>query len=103
MTDYEDEYNLCERRKVRCTRYLEVVPNVDSSVKGMLNHLLLVVEELREAYPNVDIPYDLGRIAGIGYYSGPCFKITAVNRRDSEFHLVDGGASDWVATLLHNK
>ncbi|MEA2007473.1 MAG: hypothetical protein U9O20_04965 [Patescibacteria group bacterium] len=103
MTDNEDEYDLCTRSKLECTRYSKTVPNVDPDTKKILKPLFPSMEELREEYPNVEILYDLGRIAGIGYYNGPCFKITAANKDGSEFPLVDGGVSDWVATLLHNK
>ncbi len=103
MTDNEDAYDLCAKSRLGCTRYSETVPNAEPDMKKMLSPLFPVVEKLREEYPNVEILYDLGRIAGIGYYNGLCFKITATNKNGSEFPLVDGGVSDWVSKLLHNR
>ncbi len=103
MTDCEDEYDLCTKCNMDCTRYSKTISNVDTSVKRMLKPLYPIIEILRMEYPNVTILYDLGRIAGIGYYNGICFKITACNKDGFEFPLVDGGLSDWAAKLLHNK
>lgn len=58
---------------------------------------------LKDKYPNVSFNFDLARIAGIGYYNGPCFKVMASNSNNEEFPLADGGYSDWLAKLLSNK
>lgn len=103
MTDYEDEYDLCAKSNLRCTRYSETIPDVDPDVERILEPLSSIAEALRMEYTNMTVFYDLGRIAGTGYYNGACFKVTARNRDGLEFPLVDGGTSDWTTKLLHNK
>ncbi len=62
-----------------------------------------ILEDLKSCHPQVVFNFDLSRIAGIGYYTGLCFKITAKNKNGLEFPLVDGGFTDWTQKLLGNK
>ena len=69
---------------------------------------LSVVEEkvmklLIHKYPRISFSIDLGRIAGIGYYSNLCFKIATRNQRGDIFPLVDGGMVDWTQKLLQSR
>ena len=78
----------------------------DYEVKNHVKELIKIserVETLKDKYPGVRFNYDLARIAGIGYYNGPCFKITAFNRRGEMYPLADGGYSNWLAKLLSNR
>lgn len=61
------------------------------------------MDNIKQKYPNVNIVYDLARIAGIGYYNGICIKVTADNTLGQKFPLVDGGYSNWLAKLTTNK
>ena len=61
------------------------------------------IETMRLAYPDIRFQYNLARCAGIGYYRGLCFKITAKNSGGATYPLVDGGASDWMKKLLCNQ
>jgi hypothetical protein len=102
MTDREEEYDLCSRGKVHSPRFSATLPT-EVIVGDLLTPLSSVTQYLHHHYPSVNILYDLGRIAGIGYYNGPCFKIVATNASRKTFPLVDGGSSDWIAQLLRNK
>lgn len=103
MTDYEDEYNLCAKTGHVFSHYLETVPDAALIEDTTLASSGKIVEHLRPYHPSVKFFYDLGRIAGIGYYNGLCFKIVATNMNGETFPLVDGGSSDWMAKLLQNK
>lgn len=70
---------------------------------GSIQKTFLDIENLRKKYPSIDFCFDLDRVAGIGYYDGLCFKLTASNDRSVEFPLADGGYSNWLAKLLSNK
>lgn len=59
-----------------------------------------VVKPLKRSFPEVDFVIDLKRIAGMGYYSGPCFKIMAENTKNIFYPLVDGGIVDWIDKML---
>ena len=62
-----------------------------------------VVLDLRERFPGVRFLYDLQRLAGIGYYTNFCFRITATNLNDARYPLVDGGFTDWTQKLLQSR
>jgi len=62
-----------------------------------------VVDPLKPSYPRVNFRFDLSRIAGIGYYNSLCFKISAKNKEQISFPLVDGGLSDWTQKLLNSR
>lgn len=70
---------------------------------GSFQKIFSDIQILRKKYPTIKFYFNLDRIAGIGYYNGSCFKITAKNNRSEEFPLADGGYSDWLAKLLSNK
>lgn len=70
---------------------------------GPIQKIFFDIQELRKKYSTINFCFDLDRVAGIGYYNGSCFKITARNNRSEEFPLADGGYSDWLAKLLSNK
>lgn len=59
-----------------------------------------ILSTMSVSHPAVEFVIDLGRIAGIGYYNGPCFKIYGEAPDGKIFPLADGGVSDWVAKLL---
>lgn len=103
MTMYEQAYDLCSEANVKFTRFSNELPintNIDFSSLSSMNQIIAC---LKHSYPMVNIIFDLGRIAGIGYYDGLCFKITARNKEGLVLPLVDGGSTDWVAKLLCNK
>lgn len=62
-----------------------------------------VVNILRKKFPDVQFLFDLERCAGIGYYSGLCYKITATNQAGETYPLADGGKCDWTQKLLNKK
>ncbi len=59
-----------------------------------------VISPLKEMFPKVNFFFDFTRIAGLGYYSDLCFKITAKNKNKHQIPLVDGGISDWTQKLI---
>jgi len=62
-----------------------------------------VITKLRKQFPLVAFAVELNRIAGIGYYSNLCFKISAQNRAGTVFPLVDGGYTNWTQKLMNSK
>lgn len=79
---------------------LEGVMSLDSI--GVLKRLEknMLGAEIKEKYSQTEFVIDIGRIAGLGYYNGPCFKIYAETSGGKLFPLADGGSSDWAAKLL---
>ncbi len=61
-----------------------------------------VAQKIRQQFPEVEIVFDLARVAGIGYYQDSCFKISAVNKRGETFPLADGGFTCWTERLLNS-
>lgn len=55
---------------------------------------------LHSEFSDVEVIFDLGRSEGLGYYTGPCLRITAEDASHLRLPLVDGGYLDWTATLL---
>lgn len=62
----------------------------------------ILLGPLREEYPHVHFAFDLGRTAGIGYYTDFCFHVYAKNKNGLRLPLVDGGLTDWTQKLLQN-
>jgi len=86
---------------------LEIPANQKPGIEYELKRLKLLeekeIKKLRFAWPEVRFCYDLARCAGIGYYRGFCFKITAENRAGTIYPLADGGSCDWMEQLLCDK
>jgi hypothetical protein len=59
-----------------------------------------VVAPLAAAHPEVTFRLDLGRLEGLGYYDGPCVRVTARDVDGQTLPLVDGGFLDWTRRLL---
>lgn len=62
-----------------------------------------VVIPLKRQFPEVNFLFDFGRIMGIGYYPGLCFKIIADNLHSEMYPLADGGLVDWAQKMLSDK
>jgi hypothetical protein len=58
---------------------------------------------LAAAYPEARVRLDLTRLEGLGYYSGPCLRITARTVSGARFSLGDGGFLPWTAELLTDR
>ena len=61
-----------------------------------------VLQPVSYAFPGVDVRWDLSRVEGLGYYRGPCVRITAEDATGLRLPLVDGGYTDWMARLLQD-
>jgi hypothetical protein len=61
-----------------------------------------VVPALAAAHPEVAVRFDLGRLHGLGYYSGLCFQVVATDREGLALPVADGGFLDWTRRLLAN-
>lgn len=59
-----------------------------------------VLSPLSETFSNANLRLDLGRLEGIGYYDGPCIRISARDRSGTVLPLVDGGFTRWTQRLL---
>jgi len=103
MTTQDHSRDLCSMSGAGFSRFSRELPKDDIIQLSSLPSVLPIIENLRTIYPWASINFDLGRVAGIGYYNGLCFKIVANNRAGETFPLVDVGSTDWTAKLLHNK
>lgn len=54
-----------------------------------------ILDPLRQMYPEVRFAFDLGRVAGIGYYTDFCFHIFGETSHGLRLPLADGGLTDW--------
>lgn len=63
----------------------------------------IYLNEICSNFERVNFHFDLGRIAGIGYYSDICFKIVATNHQGETYSLADGGFVDWGYKLSNKK
>lgn len=62
-----------------------------------------VLAPLVAEFPSVTAQLDLGRLEGLGYYAGPCVRITAADPSGLQLPLVDGGFTRWTQELLSNR
>lgn len=109
----EKEFNFFEHYKIQLPPVLESSEEIrrDTFQKyGIEKNLRVltkirekVIEPLKSLHPTIGFQIDLDRIAGIGYYTGLCFKIFATNKNQLTLPLVDGGFTDWTKKLLNNK
>jgi hypothetical protein len=82
-------------------------PPTESAIPGVARPLSFLsklgsaaTRSLSARFPDVRFDYDLARVAGIGYFSDVCFKVTARAHDGQVFPLVDGGFNDWTRQLL---
>lgn len=83
-------------------------PAIELRAYGLPNHVILhlnsivqkVAAPLSAKYPGVKIDFNMHRLSGLGYYSGPCFHIKAKNSAGQTFTISDGGFVDWTQKLL---
>jgi hypothetical protein len=61
-----------------------------------------VVPALARSHPGVAVRFDLGRLHGLGYYSGLCLHVVATDREGIAMPVADGGSLDWTRRLLSN-
>lgn len=59
-----------------------------------------VLTPLCETFSSVNLRLDLGRLEGLGYYDGPCIRVTARDRSGTMLPLIDGGFTKWTQRLL---
>lgn len=108
----EDEFSLFSALDITLPGVITSLDQLDytkAGEYGIIKHVNQLrgsqkaVGFLREEHPGVQIEFDLERVAGLGYYNGLCFKISASNRSGHKYPLVDGGYSDWLGELLSNR
>jgi hypothetical protein len=58
---------------------------------------------LAAAYPEARVALDAARLEGLGYYAGPCLRISATAPDGRSYPLADGGATRWMETLLGDR
>ena len=59
-----------------------------------------VLEVLARRFPGVGFVCDLSRLEGLGYYAGPCLRISATDPSGVGLPLGDGGVLRWTGKLL---
>jgi hypothetical protein len=62
-----------------------------------------VLSPLAAEFPFATVRLDLGRMEGLGYYAGPCVRITIRDGEGTVLPLVDGGFTTWTQTLLSDR
>jgi hypothetical protein len=58
------------------------------------------LEGVRSALPRASFRFDFARLEGLGYYAGPCLRVSAVDAAGQRMPLSDGGALAWTQMLL---
>jgi len=110
----EADVNWFEEAGINLPRAASSIDQIDMELGkslGIYNELFMlgkrveveVLKPLVERFPEVTFCLKFDRLAGIGYYQGLCFKVTAVNSDGDKFPLVDGGLADWTKKLLEDK
>ncbi|MBM3255958.1 MAG: hypothetical protein FJZ04_00600 [Candidatus Moranbacteria bacterium] len=88
-------------------RVLDVESQFNYGIKYFIDALKeveeAIVTPMKSNIPDIYWEFDLERIAGMGYYTDLCFKITAKNRLGYTYPLIDGGFVDWTQKLLLSK
>lgn len=106
-------YSAFDKYRVNLLKCVKSISELDSEIitgygLGRAVELLGIAERdivapLRKTFPHVSFVFDLERIAGIGYYTTLCFKVSAETSSGTKFPLVDGGMSDWTQKILSSK
>jgi hypothetical protein len=72
--------------------------------KHVLLHLRAIQQEvcakLAAKHEAVCFRFNMHRLNGLAYYSGPCFQIAAHNSRGDSYSIADGGFVDWTRRML---
>lgn len=78
-------------------------PDLETNINEMRFTEEKLMKPLKIKYPSVRFYFNLERYTGIGYYSGICYKISAVTFDGDRHSLAGGGACDWTRKLLQSK
>jgi hypothetical protein len=62
-----------------------------------------VLAPLAASYPEARLRFDLTRLAGLGYYAGPCLRIDARAPDGRRYNVGDGGFLCWTGELLSDR
>jgi hypothetical protein len=62
-----------------------------------------VAARLAPEYPEAQFRFRLGRIEGLGYYTGLCLDVAPLAPDGQRYPVADGGFNDWTARLLQDK
>lgn len=105
--DYFKDYNINIAKSLESAKNINDIFEREEDYKNIASKLNkldeLVINVLREKYPQVSFYYEMDRKLGLGYFSGYCFHIFAKNKKGIEVPLVDGGVIDWTKLLLSDK
>lgn len=83
---------------------LASLPNLPRPLATRLEELeTRTLAPLRTAYPEALLRLDLGRLEGLGYYTGTCLRIYARDPNGNRFPLADGGFTRWTQELLSDR
>ncbi len=68
-------------------------------IKNNIENLQLMIDSLKNEYPNVNFYIEMDRKGGLGYYVGSCFHIYS---KELNYYvpLCDGGVPDWNKKIL---
>jgi len=62
-----------------------------------------VCASLAAEHEAVSFRFNMHRLNGLSYYSGPCFQIAGHNVRDEFYPIADGGFVDWTRRMLRDE
>jgi RimJ/RimL family protein N-acetyltransferase len=54
-------------------------------------------------FPEAEFRFSLSRLEGLGYYRGPCLRISPMAPDGARHPIVDGGVTDWTGRLLEDR
>jgi hypothetical protein len=84
----------------------DLLPALDSLGRPLCERISRVADEVIEPlaaeFPEAEVRLDLSRLEGLGYYHGPCVRITAEDPTGVRLPLVDGGYTRFTGLLLND-
>lgn len=106
------DFNLFKDNNIEIPTNIETQESIDNEVLNkygvekayeyLLRNCKPLIDRLKTKYLDVDFDFDLGRVAGIGYYDNLCFKVSAQNEAGEWYPLADGGFTDWTKKLAQS-
>lgn len=87
--------------KFLAARGIELPDRLDDARLSLVQER--VFDLLRAEFPEARFGFSLGRLEGLGYYSGLCLRISAEASDGVRYAPVDGGFTDWTARLMADR
>lgn len=102
LSELSDEYKSVSKIINIDNVDIEEVSEYVKGLKLLEKKLISQIKERLRSNLDIEILYDLWRVAWVWYYDSYCFKITAINSNNNIIPLVDAWFSDWTRKIMKN-